>query len=798
VAKNGKKARSPAAKKKPAKRVPPAKPKQPAERIAPVARRVKALVIVESPAKARTIKKYLGVGYQVKASVGHVKDLPPSRIGVDVEDAFAPEYVVIRGKTKVLAEIRSAARHADQVLLAPDPDREGEAIAWHIAEEIRPVQKNIHRILFNEITKRGITEALLHPAALDQRKFESQQARRVLDRLVGYQLSPLLWKKVRRGLSAGRVQSVAVRLVVEREREVRAFSPTEYWTLECVLDGHEPPPFTAKLVKIDDKKAEVADGASAEALAVELRAASFRVATVDRRERRRWPLPPFITSRLQQEAWKKLRMSAKRTMGLAQRLYEGVDLGEEGAVALITYMRTDSVRVADEAVAEARRHIGAKYGPEFLPAEPVIYKSKKGAQDAHEAIRPTDMSFDPDRVRALMGGQDREQQDLLRLYTLIWNRFIACQMPPAVYDQTTVDVGAGRLLLRTTGQVLKFAGFTAVYEETVEKDPSGPDDEPAEGVVPDLREDEDLKLRECRPEQHFTQPPPRFSEASLIKELEEKGIGRPSTYAAILSTIQEREYVEKKEGRFYPTSLGEVVTDLLCASFPDVLNVEFTAHMEEDLDKIEDGEMGWVEVLREFYAPFKIDLARAEEHMPDLKRQEEPTDLVCDRCGKMMVKRWGKNGRFLACSGYPECRNTRDFTEQNGNTLLVEVPTTDEKCPKCGSAMVIKRGRFGEFLACSRFPDCKTTLPISLGVLCPQPDCDGFLTARRSRRGKPFYGCSNFAKTGCRFVVWDRPIPEPCPACGAPFVVRKEGRGQSRLRCVRPGCVWAEEIAAEA
>jgi len=798
VATSSKKRRPAARSAKKTARKAPAKKRKTAAKAAPTARAAKALVVVESPAKARTIKKYLGPGFSVKASVGHVKDLPPSRIGVDVEEGFAPEYVVIRGKSKVLSEIRSAARQVDQVLLAPDPDREGEAIAWHIADELRPVQRNIQRILFNEITRRGIGEALKRPAPLDRKKFESQQARRVLDRLVGYQLSPLLWKKVRRGLSAGRVQSVAVRLVVEREREIRAFKPTEYWTLDCVLDGQQPPPFVAKLIRIDGAKPEIGDGETAGRLAEELRAASFSVAQVERRERRRWPMPPFITSRLQQEAWRKLRMSAKRTMGLAQRLYEGVDLGSEGSVALITYMRTDSVRVSDEAVAEARRYIGEKYGPEFLPPEPVFYRSKKGAQDAHEAIRPTDMTMDPDRVRELMGGaKEREQQDLLRLYTLIWNRFIACQMPPAVYDQTNIDVDAGRMQLRATGQALKFAGFTVVYEETVEKEAEA-EDEPTDGVLPELGAGEALSLRECKPEQHFTQPPPRFSEASLIKDLEEKGIGRPSTYAAILSTIQEREYVEKREGRFYPTSLGEVVTDLLCTSFPDVLNVEFTAHMEEDLDKVEDGEMGWVEVLREFYEPFKVDLARAEEEMPDLKRIEEPTDIACDKCGAMMVKRWGKNGRFVACSAYPECRNTRDFREENGSTQLVEVPTTDEKCPTCDSPMVVKRGRFGEFLACSRYPDCKTTQPISLGVACPREGCDGFLTERRSRRGKPFYGCSSYSKTGCRFVAWDRPINEPCPACGAPFIVRKEGRSATRLRCLREGCGWVQELTAEA
>jgi DNA topoisomerase-1 len=762
----------------------------------------KALVVVESPAKAKTIKKYLGAGFTVKASVGHVMDLPKSKMGVDIEHGFKPEYVIIRGKGKIIAEIKKTAKAVDVVYLAPDPDREGEAIAWHLAQEIKNANSNIKRILFNEITKRGITEALQHPSDIDQNKFESQQARRILDRLVGYEISPILWKKVKRGLSAGRVQSVAVRIVVEREREIAAFKPVEYWTIEADVEGHEPPPFKVRLTKVDGRKlepAELATGEQAKAVVAELKQAQFVVEKVDRKERRKNPLAPFITSRLQQEAARKLRFTAKKTMALAQRLYEGLDLGSEGAVGLITYMRTDSTRLSDDAVAEARAYIGERYGKAFLPDEVVVYKTKKSAQDAHEAIRPTSMQYDPETVRRLLtdaaaGNQEklRDVDDHVRLYQLIWNRFIACQMRPAIYDQTAVDIKAGRYTLRANGQVLKFAGYTAVYTESAEE--TGETDEEGDRSLPALNEGETLQLHKVLPEQHFTQPPPRFSEASLVKELEEKGIGRPSTYANILSTIQDRGYVEKREGRFHPTTLGTKVNDLLVESFPDILNVMFTAEMEEGLDSIEEGQRDWVRLLNDFYSPFKIDLERAVVHMRDLKREETPTDFKCEKCGSPMVIKWGRNGEFLACSGYPDCKNTKEFVQKEDGTIeIAPEATTDEKCETCAAPMLVKRGRFGEFLACSRYPECKTTRPISLGVTCPRPGCGGFLTEKRSRRGKVFFGCSNYAKTQCDFVSWDRPVPQSCPQCGAAFLVKRENRrGGGKMRCIAQGCGFAD------
>jgi DNA topoisomerase I len=765
--------------------------------------RERALVVVESPAKARTIKKYLGAGFTVKASVGHIMDLPKSKMGVDVEHGFAPEYVIIRGKNKVIADIKKTAKDVDVVYLAPDPDREGEAIAWHLAQQIKPSNANIKRILFNEITKRGVTYGLEHPGELDEHKFESQQARRILDRLVGYEISPILWKKVKRGLSAGRVQSVAVRLIVEREAEIGRFKAVEYWTIESEVEGQNPPKFRLRLAKTDGKKAELGNGDDARAVVAELRATPFIVEKVERKERRKHPLAPFITSRLQQEGARKLRFTAKKTMALAQRLYEGLELGDEGAVGLITYMRTDSTRLSDDAVTEVRAHIAEKYGPEFLPDEKVEYKSKKGAQDAHEAIRPTSMQYDPETVKRLLtlaaeGNQEklRDVEDHVRLYQLIWNRFVACQMKPAVYDQTTVDVSAGRHALRATGQVLKFAGYTAVYTESAEETGEADDES---GMLPELADGERLTVHAITPEQHFTQPPPRFTEASLVKELEDKGIGRPSTYANILSTIQDRGYVEKREGRFHPTTLGTKVNELLVESFPDIMDVTFTAQMEDTLDKVEDGQADWQRLLTDFYSPFKIDLEKAVVHMRDLKREETPTDLKCEKCGSTMVIKWGRNGEFLACSGYPECKNTREFTRlEDGRIEVAPQPTTDQKCETCGAPMLVKRGRFGEFLACSRYPECKTTRPISLGVDCPRPSCGGFLTEKRSRRGKIFYGCSNYSKTGCDFVLWDKPVPEKCPQCGATFLVKRENRrGGGRIRCVKEGCGYSQDLGGE-
>jgi DNA topoisomerase-1 len=763
------------------------------------------LVIVESPAKASTIKKYLGHGFEVKASVGHVKDLPKASIGIDIANDFQPEYVVIDAKKKVISEIKAAAKKAARVLLAPDPDREGEAIAWHIADEIRDCNDNIQRVLFNEITKKAVLEAIEHPRELDVKKYESQQARRVLDRLVGYQISPILWSKVRRGLSAGRVQSVAVRVLAEREEEIKAFQTEEYWTVEVDVEGQTPPPFTARVVKLDGEKPSlVHEGQAQEALAL-IRTSTLKVAAVERKERRKNAPAPFITSRLQQEASSKLRFSPKRTMSLAQRLYEGIDLGAEGPTGLITYMRTDSTRISDDAVKEVRAQIATRFSPSHLPPEPNIFKSKKSAQDAHEAIRPTLIDHDPERVRALLtaagaGRDERETEDLIKLYTLIWNRFVACQMAPAIFDQTAIEIEAGRVGLRANGQVMRFPGFLEVYAESMEDAAS---DDEGSGSLPDVKQGEVLRLLAEKPEQHFTQPPPRYSEATLVRELEEKGIGRPSTYATILSTIQDRGYAEKKEGRLFPTELGTVVNGLLVKSFPDILNADFTAQMEEQLDEVEEGAADWIKLLKGFYAPFERDLDRAKVEMRDLKREEEPTEEVCEKCGKPMVIKWGRNGYFLACTGYPDCRNTKEYTRNADGTLTV-LPTTrpsDQVCPTCSSPMVVRRGRFGEFLACSRYPECKTTSPVSLGVACPKPGCGGYLSEKRSRRGKVFFGCSNYSKSKCDFVSWDRPIPKPCPTCGAPFIVQKVLRSGTRLRCIAEGCGYTadpEDNEAEA
>jgi DNA topoisomerase-1 len=755
-----------------------------------------ALVIVESPAKATTIKKYLGSGYVVKASVGHVKDLPKKNMGIDIENDFQPRYEVIDGKKKVLAEIKAAAKKVDKVFLAPDPDREGEAIAWHIADEVREANTNIHRVLFNEITKKAVNDAIARPLELDAKKYESQQARRILDRLVGYEISPVLWTKVKRGLSAGRVQSVAVRLVAEREAEIKAFVPVEYWTIDASVEGSVPPPFTAKVVRLDGEKPEMAHEGQARAIEALVREATLEVKAIERKERKKNAPAPFITSKLQQEASSKLRFSPKRTMGLAQRLYEGMELGEEGPVGLITYMRTDSTRLSDDSIADVRGYITQRYGANFLPAEPNVFKTKKSAQDAHEAIRPTSVKYDPETVRNLLkdggGGRDpKETEDLLKLYTLIWNRFVACQMNPAIFDQTSIEIEAGRVGLRASGQVMKFAGFLEVYAETVEDAAN----EDATSNLPDIKQGEILKLLEVKPEQHFTQPPPRYSEATLVKDLEEKGIGRPSTYATILSTVQDRGYVEKKEGRLYPTELGTVVNSLLVKSFPEIVSTDFTAQMEERLDQVEEGSADWVRLLRDFYQPFKIDLEKAKVEMRNLKREEQPTEEVCEKCGKGMVIKWGRNGHFLACSGYPDCRNTKEYTRNADGSLQV-MPTTrpsDQICPTCQSPMVIRRGRFGEFLACSRYPECKTTSPISLGVDCPRPGCGGYLTEKRSRRGKTFFGCSNYGKTKCDFVSWDRPVPKACPQCGAAFVVQKVSKSGVRLRCIAEGCGYAAE-----
>jgi DNA topoisomerase-1 len=746
----------------------------------------KTLVIVESPTKAKTIGKYLGRSYQVIASVGHVRDLPAKKLGVDVKKKFKPVYEIIKGKDDIIKSIKAAAKTASHIFLAPDPDREGEAIAWHIAEELKSDKKKIKRILFNEITKKAVSEAIKHPIEINQKKFESQQARRILDRLVGYQISPILWDKVRRGLSAGRVQSVALRLVVERERDVLAFKPEEYWSIQAFL-GSSGEPFWAKLAKKGKEKIEINNKEKSQEICDQLKYAKYVVRKIDKTERRRNALPPFVTSRLQQDASRKLRFPAKKTMMVAQKLYEGIDIGEEGTQGLITYMRTDSTRISDDALKEVREYIKETFGEKYLPHQPVVFKTKKNSQDAHEAIRPTNLSYTPKKVKDFLS------PDQYKLYLLIWNRFVACQMVPAVFDQTTIEIDASGYELRATGSIIKFDGFTAVYEESKDEDAPLVDDDSV-AILPVLKEGEVLKLKELKPEQHFTQPPPRYTDASLIKDLEEKGVGRPSTYAAILSTIVDKDYAAKDPaGRYLPTDLGNLVTELLVENFKDILDVEFTASMEDQLDKIEEGDKNWVEVLTAFYGPFKVTLDLAKEKMRNIKAETTPTEHICPKCSSQMVIKWGRNGQFLACSNYPDCKSTAEFELLADGKVEIRKPeTTTEICEKCSSPMIVKFGRFGKFLACSAYPECKTTKAISTGVKCPKPECEGDITSRVSKRGRAFYGCSKYPK--CDFVSWDKPISRPCPVCKNPFLVEKYSKKKGAfIKCGSKECEYTEE-----
>ena len=791
----------------------------------------KSLVIVESPAKARTIGKYLGKNFLVKASLGHIKDLPKNQLAVDVERDFQPTYVLIEGKKKLIQELKQAARNAERIYLAADPDREGEAICQHLQEELQSKRNGgpaIHRVTFHEITPGAVRKAFQNPGQVDRRLVEAQQARRILDRLVGYKISPLLWDKVRRGLSAGRVQTVALRLIVEREREIRRFQRREYWTIDAHLQARKPPSFAARLLKRNQEPVEMPDEAAARRILEALEGAPFTVSSIATREKKRQPAPPFITSTLQQEAARKLRFSVKRTMALAQRLYEGVELGKQGPVGLITYMRTDSPRVSQEALAQVRSYIGEKFGPEYLPASPNLYRGRKEAQEAHEAIRPTSIAHTPEAVARYL------QEDELKLYRLVWLRFVASQMTPALFDQTTIEVVArgkdqAEYLFRATGSVRKFDGFLAVYEEG--KDQQDEEDEELKHKLPPVAEGDKLKLRRLSPEQHFTEPPPRYTEATLVKQLEADGVGRPSTYAAILSTIQERGYVTKQGGRFFPTELGMVVTDLLLENFADIFAVHYTARMEEELDEIEEGKLDWREAMREFYQKFRLDLERAEREMTDVKRLERPTELTCEKSGKPMVIKWGRHGSFIACSGYPECTNTRDLKADLPDLEGAVLSEQDEEeyCPNCGRPMVLKRGRFGQFYACSGYPDCKTTRPLArqerppdipLEENCPQcgsrlvlrhgrygqftacsnypsckyvkregagvqcPECgQGELIRRRSKRGRVFYGCERYPE--CKFVLWNKPLPEPCPDCGHPYLLERWTKAGARQECPR-------------
>jgi DNA topoisomerase-1 len=819
----------------------------------------KGLVIVESPAKAKTIQKYLGKGFTVEASLGHVKDLPKSTLGVDVENDFETEYVVIPGKEKVVARLKKLALGMDNIYLAPDPDREGEAIAAHLAEELGDDSKKkkkkkkkgdeeperIRRVTFNEITQRAVREAFEHPRDIDQNLVDAQQARRVLDRLVGYQVSPLLWDKVRRGLSAGRVQTVALRLIVEREREIKAFEKKEYWTIDANLAGPKPPAFDARFLGKGEEKIEVTNGEDAEKIRAALENANWLVRTVDRKERRRNATPPFTTSKLQQDSSRKLRFSVKRTMMIAQRLYEGVELGEEGLVGLITYMRTDSVRVSNEALAEVREYIKSQYGDQYLPEAPNAYKEKKAAQAAHEAIRPTSVMRHPDQIKQYL------KEDEFKVYKLIWQRFVASQIMPAVFDQTTVDIdaksGADAFWFRVTGSVLKFDGFLKVYEES--KEGKDEEDEELRHKLPALEPGQKLTLKELKPEQHFTEPPPRYNEASLVKELEERGIGRPSTYSAILSTIQERQYVQKLGGKFTPTEIGLVVTDLLVENFPDIFDIQYTARLEEELDEIEEGKEKWTDALGDFYKKFEKDLRYASKHMENIKRMEKPTDEKCERCGSPLVIKWGKHGSFYACSSYDkEDPNSCTFTKENPINLPdldsadVQETTQEEYCENCGRVMVLKRGRFGQFMACTGYPDCKTTrrldqgkkVPdIPLDEICPKcgrnmmirhgrygefttcsgyPECkyvkqnfigvqcplckEGELVEKRARKGNTFYGCGNYPK--CKFTSAHKPIAEKCPACGNEYLVEKFLKAGPVIACPNKECEFERAIPAEA
>jgi DNA topoisomerase-1 len=823
---------------------------------------VKSLVIVESPAKAKTIQKYLGKGFTVEASLGHVKDLPKSTLGVDTSDNFATDYVVIPGKEKVLAKLKKLAGPMDAIYLAPDPDREGEAIAAHLAFELggnghaKKAKKKkkedadtpprIQRVTFNEITKRAVQAAFEHPRAIDQNLVDAQQARRVLDRLVGYQVSPLLWDKVRRGLSAGRVQTVALRLIVEREREIKAFEKKEYWTIDAHLAASKPPAFDARFLGKGEEKIEVTNGEDAEKIRAALEQSDWLVRSVDKKERRRNAAPPFTTSKLQQDSSRKLRFSVKRTMMIAQRLYEGVELGEEGQVGLITYMRTDSTRVAPEAIQEVREYVGKEYGAAYLPETPNTYKEKKAAQAAHEAIRPTSVIRHPDLVKQYL------KEDEFKVYKLIWQRFVASQIMPAVFDQTTVDIDAkskaDTFWFRVTGSVMKFDGFLRVYEES--KEGKDEEDEELKHKLPALEAGQKLTLKELKPEQHFTEPPPRYNEASLVKELEERGIGRPSTYSAILSTIQERQYVQKLGGKFTPTEIGLVVTDLLVENFRDIFDVAYTAGLEEKLDEIEEGKEKWTDTLAEFYKKFTKDLKYAEKHMENIKRMEKPTDEKCERCGSPLVIKWGKHGSFYACSTYDkEDKDTCTFTKENPINLPdldsadVQETTQEEYCENCGRVMVLKRGRFGQFMACTGYPDCKTTrrldqgkkvpdIPLDepcpkcgrnmmirhgrygeftacsgypeckyvkqnfIGVKCPECK-EGDLVEKRARKGNTFYGCGNYPK--CKFTSAHRPIAEKCTSCGSEYLVQKFLKDGPVIACPNKECEYerpAPELAA--
>jgi DNA topoisomerase-1 len=755
----------------------------------------KPLVIVESPTKVRTIKKYLGKDYNVAATVGHIKDLPGKEMGIDVENGFKPKYISIPGKQKVVKTLKQAAGDTNEVFLAPDPDREGEAIAWHTAEVLKKKGRNFYRVLFHELTKNSILKAMAEPEDLHRSKYEAQQARRILDRLVGYQVSPLLWRKVKGGLSAGRVQSVAVRIICERERAIQAFEPEEYWSITAHLESDAPPPFTAKLVKKEGQKIKISDEKTTHKILKELDGEKFVVEKIQKKTIKKNPLPPFTTSKLQQEAIRKLRFTARKTMIVAQQLYEGIDLGPGEPVGLITYMRTDSTRIAAEAAVEAQQLILDRFGKDYALNKPRFFKNKRKVQDAHEAIRPTSVLNTPENVKPHLSSEQHA------LYQLIWQRFVASQMAQALINQLSLSIQAGAYIFTASGSTVKFPGFMALYMSV--DDQVASDSEQKKPKLPALSQGDILKLDKLDPKQHFTMPPPRFSEASLVKELEENGIGRPSTYASILSTIRGKGYVDLVKSYFRPSELGLIVNDLLVQNFPEVFDVEFTARMEENLDQVESKKINLQQVLSGFYKPFKKDLDSAVEGMLSVKGVGMPTELNCPDCKEPLRIKVGKNGHFLACSGYPECTYSSDYTrDEKGNVQAVAPPeeeVTDKNCEKCGMPMVVKRGRYGDFLACSGYPECKNTQSLNsngsgktIGISCPQKDCTGEIVERSSKRGKLFFGCNRFPE--CTFATWDKPIERECPDCEAKFLVQKTTKKEGTfITCLTEGCGFKEK-----
>lgn len=766
----------------------------------------KSLVIVESPAKAKTINKYLGKDFKVMASMGHVRDLPTNKLGVNLENSFEPSYIVMPSKRKVISELKSAAKTADAVYLAPDPDREGEAICWHLKESVIPEGKPVFRVMFNEITKRAVQDSISNPGLLNMNRVDAQQARRILDRLVGYLISPVLWKKVKRGISAGRVQSVALRMIVNREYDILAFNKEEYWTFHAKLEGSRKPIFKARLIQWQDqtlrqgnKEAPRTIATEAEAKEIErlLRESAFTITSIKRKARRQSAPPPFTTSKLQQDASRALGFTVKKTMMIAQKLYEGIEVQGE-TTGLITYMRTDSTRVSNDAIADVREYIGNNYDASYLPKTARIVKQKNNIQDGHEAIRPTRTMLTPQSLEPILS------KDEFRLYNLIWKRFVASQMNPKLMDETVMQITAGAGLLEAKGLVTTFPGYTTLYQSVNQKESGAGDDKD----LPNLSEGEVLELRNLDSEQNFTKPPSRFTEASLVKALEENGIGRPSTYAAIIATIQNRDYVEKRENRFHPSELGMVVTNLLTQSFPELMDIKYTARMENELDNVETGNRTWIDLMTRFYESFEADLKRAEDHMPNMKRDGLPTDLSCKECSKPLVIKTGKYGQFLSCSNYPECTyalKIRDLDPDDTELQILKSMATkerhanqklDEPCPVCTSPLVRRRGKYGEFTACSDYPNCRYIHRELIGVKCPKPNCGGDIQVRKSRKGKVFYGCTNYPK--CDFVSWDKPLGKPCPnQCGAATLYEKKRKKELLHYCQNQECKYSEVVDGE-